>query len=49
MVVAGVVGGGTLFFDGMIGDDFVTEIGSVSSLPEDAGSSRERREERRDL
>lgn len=48
IVVAGVVGAGTLLFEAMIGEDLVILIGSTSD-PEDVASSRESNDDRRDL
>lgn len=48
IVVAGVLGAGTLLFEDMIGEDLVILIGSASES-EDAASSRESNDDRRDL
>lgn len=48
IVVAGVLGAGTLLFEDMIGEDLVILIGSASD-PEDAASSRESNDDLRDL
>lgn len=50
IVVAGVLGAGTLLFEDIIGEDFVILIGSTSeSESADAASSRESNDDRRDL
>lgn len=48
IVVAGVLGAGTLLFEDIIGEDLVMLIGSASES-EDAASSRESNDDRRDL
>lgn len=48
IVVAGVLGAGTLLLEDMIGEDLVILIGSTSDS-EDAASSRESNDDRRDL